>query len=523
MRLTDASVAIRPRNNWEALDLGILMARQHLPLLMASWALITLPLLALLTLLLWDYPGWCMVIFWWLKPAYERLPLYILSRSLFRAAPSLKQAIKAYPALLKPQIIASLTWRRLHPLRSFNLPIQQLEGLERAAYRQRATLLSRSANGAATWLTLGGVMIEIVLYGALLGLIYLFIPGQLIEQISWYKLLGDNALETHWLDHLSNGLYALALVLWGPIYVACGFSLYLNRRSSLEAWDIELVFRRLRQRLLGSAYAMLLGLAFVFSLHSQPLWANDAEHFFDQEHYDQSYLDEAKELFAEPRLTQQPLNADQARQSIRAIIIEPPFHHSQLESGWRLAKSDNEKQNSDFPDFSDLEISKTLSVVSYGLKILLWGLLIGGLILLIWRYREWIRAFASRIGISRTQLRKPPTTLFGLDIAPDSLPHDVASEAERLWQDNPRLALSLLYRALLSRLIHHYQLDIRSAHTEGEVLTLISPLQLDDLMHYSTQLSHYWQEMAYGHHLPPAEACAELCQGWRRLLADNPL
>ncbi len=41
----------------------------------------------------------------------------------------------------------------------------------------------------------------------------------------------------------------MILVFWEPVYVACGFSLYLNRRTVLEAWDLELVFRRLRQRL----------------------------------------------------------------------------------------------------------------------------------------------------------------------------------------------------------------------------------------------------------------------------------
>lgn len=52
MRLTDASVAIRPRSAWEALDLGILLAHRHARLLMGSWALLTLPLFAVLSLLL---------------------------------------------------------------------------------------------------------------------------------------------------------------------------------------------------------------------------------------------------------------------------------------------------------------------------------------------------------------------------------------------------------------------------------------------------------------------------------------
>jgi len=61
-----------------------------------------------------------------------------------------------------------------------------------------------------------------------------------------------------WLEHLSNAFYALVLVFWEPIYVACGFSLYLNRRTVLEAWDLELVFRRLRQRLSSAAPLLML-------------------------------------------------------------------------------------------------------------------------------------------------------------------------------------------------------------------------------------------------------------------------
>ena len=66
MRLTDASVAIRPRSAWEALDLGILLAHRHARLLMGSWALLTLPLFAVLSLLLWQHPTLAILIFWWL-------------------------------------------------------------------------------------------------------------------------------------------------------------------------------------------------------------------------------------------------------------------------------------------------------------------------------------------------------------------------------------------------------------------------------------------------------------------------
>lgn len=88
MRLTDASVVIRPRTSWEAMDLGVLMAREHRFLLMSSWALVSLPIFSLLTVLLWSYPSLVMFLFWWLKPAFDRLPLYILSQALFAEPPA---------------------------------------------------------------------------------------------------------------------------------------------------------------------------------------------------------------------------------------------------------------------------------------------------------------------------------------------------------------------------------------------------------------------------------------------------
>ena len=274
MRLTDASVAIRPRTSWEAIDLGVLMARQHRRLLMASWAVVTLPLFAVLCALLWQYPSWAMLVFWWLKPAYERLPLYILSRSLFGDTPTLKQALKAFPGLLKPQLLASLTWRRLSPTRSFDLPVLQLEGLKGKARTQRLNVLGQRDTGAATWLTVVGMHLETALWIGLGSLVYLLIPTQVSTEWDWQSLINGDTSDWLWLEHLSNLGYALLLILWGPIYVACGFSLYLNRRTALEGWDIELTFRRLRQRLTGVAYALLLGFGVLMLQTPTPAFAD---------------------------------------------------------------------------------------------------------------------------------------------------------------------------------------------------------------------------------------------------------
>jgi hypothetical protein len=69
------------------------------------------------------------------------------------------------------------------------------------------------------------------------------------------------------------GAWWLSVSLVEPIYVAAGFGLYLHRRTQLEAWDVELVFRRLaaRARELAAAAAALLAVALLCgSLRLEP-------------------------------------------------------------------------------------------------------------------------------------------------------------------------------------------------------------------------------------------------------------
>jgi len=106
-------------------------------------------------------------------------------------------------------------------------------------------------------------------------------------------------------------------------------------------------------------------------------------------------------------------------------------------------------------------------------------------------------------------------------VTPQSLPEDVAGTVEQLWAEQPRAALSLLYRALLSRLLDDYRLPLNSAHTESEVLRLVENLEQSELSSFSQALTLHWQNLAYGHRLPPDELRQTLCQDWRRLFDDR--
>ena len=525
MRLTDASVAIRPRTAWEAIDLGVLLARRHLVLLMTSWALVTLPVFAVLTALLWQYPSIAMLLFWWLKPVWDRLPLHILSRALFGDTPTLKESLRALPHLLKPQLFASLTWRRLSPTRSFDLPVLQLEGLSGQARSKRLVVLGQRHAGASAWLTVFGVHLEMLLWAGLVALGYLLVPQQWQIEWSWQALIDAGKGEQLWLEHLSNLAYALILMFWEPIYVACGFTLYLNRRTELEAWDVELTFRRLRQRLLGSAYGLILAIAsLVLLLPPQEVMA-DATPSSCPLPFDDPIGPESA------RLLNQPLTSQQARDSIDKLLDAPPFAHRETVTSWRFGEQEKveEPSEEEIQGFLDMlenaiklfSLWSKLDILALILEVLLWTALALLLVLLIWHYRDWLSTFAGRLGLPQRQARAMPSQLFGLEIAPESLPEDVAAEAERLWDSQPREALGLLYRALLSRLLHDFRLPLKSSHTEGEVLRQVEQLQRDELSRFSRALTGHWQNLAYGQRLPPESIKRGLCDGWRRLFAQG--
>ncbi|CAM2927830.1 protein of unknown function [Pseudomonas gessardii] len=502
MRLSDASVVIRPRTSWEAMDLGVLLAREHRVLLMSSWALVSLPVFILISLVLWDYPSVTMLVFWWLKPAFERLPLYILSKALFGETPTLKQALRQWPRLLRGQLLASLTWRRFSLSRSFAMPVVQLEGLGGQARQQRLGVLLQHNGGAARWLTLIGMHLESALWLGLMALFYLLLPQQIELDWDWQQLALASDQDWLWLEHLSNALYALILVFWEPIYVACGFSLYLNRRTVLEAWDLELVFRRLRQRLGSAAAALLLAVGLLL-------------------------IPPTPHAMADQPAPAKPLSTPVASQAIKRLLEHPPFKNPETVTRYRFGEEKplhKPKTPGDaqlpawLKSLLDNLNSDTFKALALVMEVLLWGVLIAGIALVAWRYRDWLHAFVSRRRAPRPSVDQPvPSQLFGLDMGVETLPEDIASTAEQLWATQPREALGLLYRGLLSRLLHDFNLPLKNADTEGQVLERVRHLQQPQLLAFSDDLTRHWQNLAYGHRTPPPLAQQQLCNHWRSL------
>ena len=123
------------------------------------------------------------------------------------------------------------------------------------------------------------------------------------------------------------------------------------------------------------------------------------------------------------------------------------------------------------------------------------------------------------------QLRKrlvAPSHVRDLDIRPESLPDDVGAAAAALWERGEhRAALALLYRALLSRLVHAYSVPIQMSSTEGDCLALAVPRLPGTASGYTVRLITVWQSAVYGGARPAEATMRALCAEFAPLL-DSP-
>jgi hypothetical protein len=501
MNLDKLQVNACVRSGWQALDLGLLMARAWWRPLYLAGLMPMLPLAAVLLLLFSHKPFWALLILWWLKPFWERLPLYIASRLLFAESPGVWSSMRSLPLR---DMLPWLLWRRFSVQRAFDNPVTVLEGLKGSARRARLRVLHGKYSDVAVSNQLVGFLCELLLAFGLLVLFDFFIPDTIGPQ--FYDSFGDLTPAGEWLITLA-AIAAMSLVM--PFHTMAGFALYLNRRIELEAWDIEISFRNLAQRkrtpstsaLLVPAGALLLG---VLSL---------------------AVPGDAEAATAHDR--------DSAAELIGQVMQGEDFGQERTLRKWRF-KDWGEEEEEAFPEWlidflewleahsGDSEGGgwwQALSSIALWLKILLVVAFVGLLVYLLYRYR----APLARLG-RRQPAETAPQVLFGLDVTPESLPQDVPAEVLRLWEEGAgREALGLLYRASLSRLIDRHQVEFRDSHTEAECAALVREQGIESLTAYFAELTRVWRGLAYGHRAPAGETVRDLCQGWSRELSGETL
>ncbi len=163
----------------------------------------------------------------------------------------------------------------------------------------------------------------------------------------------------------------------------------------------------------------------------------------------------------------------------------------------RLTWDKDEKKKTPEKDRSSMFswLSDLFAWIGEASQMLMW-LIIAGLVALLAVFLvRMIRAGSS------TRLAKKfvaPTHVQDLDIRPESLPDDIGATARTLWdRGEQRAALALLYRGLLSRLAHVYEVPIRDSSTEGDILQAARTQEARRL-DYATRLVRTWQRAIYG-------------------------
>jgi Domain of unknown function (DUF4129) len=141
-------------------------------------------------------------------------------------------------------------------------------------------------------------------------------------------------------------------------------------------------------------------------------------------------------------------------------------------------------------------LSDLFQWIADGSAIVVWVLLAGLASLLV----VFIVRLVRQNGLPERNRRfVAPTHVHDLDIRPESLPPDIGAAARALWDGGEqRAALALLYRGMLSRLAHVYEVPIRESSTEGDCLTLAARTLDAPRVEYATQLVRTWQRAIYG-------------------------
>lgn len=472
---------LRPRGGWEALDLGFQMARAWWRPVWGAWLVVYLPLAAALHIAFSNRLWIALLVLWWLKPAFDRFVLHVISRAVFGAAPTVNETVAAWRDLLRPGLLSGLTIYRLHPSRAAVLPVWQLEKQTGGDGRQRRRVLTRRMTGKWAAISMCGAF-EAVMFFSLGVFATLLAPAGAETPFELTDLFRGQSPGWEW-EWFDSVCYIAAVSIVEPLYVAAGFSLYLNRRAVLEGWDIELQLRRLDERLRAAhaGFAAMLVLACVLVLAPSP-----------------------GAVAAEPS----------AKEAIQEVLKAPEFEQHRDTTRWKY-RGEREPQERPPSDFWR-GLGVLLADVAQAVLWIAVGLGVIALLLIARRYLpRWVA--------EKAEDYRPPDTMFGLAVTPESLPGDVAGTAAALAQAGRlREALSLLYRGALSVLVHRDHVPLAEGDTEGDCVRAARKALPQTGADYFDRLVKAWTAAAYADRLVDAAAAESLAREWPPHFAAAP-
>ncbi|WP_420008692.1 DUF4129 domain-containing protein [Xanthomonas sacchari] len=559
MRIERLDVVLRARSAWEAMELGTALVRRHAGAIWKPWVLVTLPLCVVLNLGAWaiDRLWLAPLLLWWLKPVLDRIPLFVISRAVFGDVPRVRDTVRAQGAWGWRTLLGYLTWRRLSPARSVFMPLELLEGASADQQRERRRTLGGAIYGHALLLASVCWHFEAMLCVACIATIFMFVPIDLLPETARaaWALIGDQT--PAWADIGFNVIGWLAMTLIEPFFVGAGFGLYLNRRTQLEAWDVEMALRRMGARLRGAAPLALLCMALLAApaaaLRAQPL-ADDAATqtaaaqdapadstrdvdgetdtdadadtdanaetddkaaaapAADSHHHNAAHPVPLDEVFD----TEPAADARFARAADRAYA-DPLLTAKRTIGYWKKRNPDeppkpDDKQQDLTPFGKWIEAAaKAIAFVGrWGMWVLA-GILLLVLLLTAKHWLPWMR------GTGRRRATLPAAPEHTPVLAPQPLPDDVATVARRAWREGRhRDALALLYRASVATLCERASLVLPPSATEAQCLRAAQRLPDDADRGLFARMVRVWQHAAYAGRLPEDDAFDALVDDLQR-------
>lgn len=474
------TISARPRSPWESMDLGFALARTWLGRLWLCWWLAAAPVALLSLPVLHQRPDLWLLLLWWCKPAFEAVTLFWLSRAVFGEQPGLGATARSLPQALPPRLWPQLLWRRIGMGRSFSMPVTLLEAPRGAARRQRLQVLG---TGAAGWLTLVCVHLEAILWLSGVLLLAFLVPAGLPAP-DLQAAFTETGSAPYW---AANLLVVLAMSVVAPFYVAAGFALYLGRRTELEAWDLELAFRRRHAAPRGPRARAIAAAMLLTALLLPGTGAAAA------------------------------MTPAEAKARIEAILAQPDFGGTREERVWVYVGDDSASSADD-----DGATALPAWLIQGLATLAKWVLVIATAWALIVLTLHLLREFGGpRRRGRRPTSTGPPGPVAQTSAPAEPLPANVpAAVHELLAARDVRGALGLLYRAQVAQL-RARGLELADSATESECLRAARARTEPQALTRLERTVRLWQAVAYGHQPVDTDSVAALTRASDSASADD--
>jgi hypothetical protein len=511
MQIDKLSIVMYCRNSWEAFDLGCRMAVTWCWPLYGFMFFSTLPLFILCCVLSPDYGVYLL---WLFKPWFERGLLYIYSRQVFGQRVSVQQALRAWPAQIKPSWFASLSWLRFSPSRAFDLPVAQLEGLSGDKRTARLRVLHQTSDDNNYWWLLICLHWELFITIGLVILVNMLVP----QSVDW-DLFEDVFSDSGYFLTIYNICLYIGIVIVAPLYVGGSFAAYLNRRTVLEGWDIELGFKKIRNRWQTRHIALLF--VFVFSLYG---YLGQAPLALAQSQQHEKTLEDVHDILvnesSDNNLSAKVLAEHQAiKQRLAEILNESPFDNKENVRDWRWTGWQWEPEELE----ADTDLSAFIAffaVIAKFAEVILWAIFIIIFVWLLWLSRHKI------VNLFDMQItRKSPKAalpFFSRTYKKSVLPSNIPAALSELFEQKAyRQLMSLLLVSGLTHLHQKHDLVLVESMTELECLAAIRKTVKGDMQEFMSSLIDTWIALAWAHHWPSDSAMKLLCDKWCALFAES--